>query len=141
MPVTEAPSRDPEGNGLARTSAPRLRFGTADALVQFWRAKWLMLLVFVPVFSLGLAAALSRPDLYEARTRLIVTGASVSGPKEPNQRRAATSPRPITPAAARAHLQGGRRRSTQSSTPNALRGWPRPRAKRRRAPRLLVASR
>ena len=81
MPVTEAPSRDPEGNGLARTSAPRLRLGMADVLVQFWRAKWLMLLVFVPVFALGLAAALSRPDLYEARTRLIVTGASVSEPK------------------------------------------------------------
>jgi uncharacterized protein involved in exopolysaccharide biosynthesis len=81
MPVTEAPSRDPEGNGTVRTSAPRLRFGMADVLVQFWRAKWLMLLVFVPVFALGLAAALSRPDLYEARTRLIVTGASVQGPK------------------------------------------------------------
>lgn len=81
MPVTEAPSRDPEGNGLVRTSAPRLRFGMADVLVQFWRAKWLMLLVFVPVLALGLAAALSRPDLYEARTRLIVTGANVQGPK------------------------------------------------------------
>ncbi|MEH6695713.1 MAG: hypothetical protein V7675_11740 [Hyphomonas sp.] len=81
MPVTEAPSRDPEGNGLVRTSAPRLRLGTADVLVQFWRAKWLMLLVFVPVFALGLAAALSRPDQFEAKTRLMVTGASALGPK------------------------------------------------------------
>jgi uncharacterized protein involved in exopolysaccharide biosynthesis len=46
-------------------------------IVQFWRAKWLMLLVFVPVLALGLAAALSRPDQYESRARLMV---APSGP-------------------------------------------------------------
>ncbi len=77
MPVTEAPNRDPAENGMARTSASRPPLGTADLIVQFWRAKWLMLLVFVPVLALGLAAALSRPDQYESRSRLIVS--SVSG--------------------------------------------------------------
>ena len=73
MPLNEAPNRDPADNGLARTSASRPRLGAADLIVQFWRAKWLMLLVFVPVFALGLAAALSRPDQYESRSRLIVS--------------------------------------------------------------------
>lgn len=77
MPLNEAPNRDPADNGLARTSASRPRLGAADLIVQFWRAKWLMLLVFVPVFALGLAAALSRPDQFESRSRLIVS--SVSG--------------------------------------------------------------
>ena len=77
MPLTEAPNRDPAENGMARNSASRPPLGTADLIVQFWRAKWLMLLVFVPVFALGLAAALSRPDQYESRSRLIVS--SVSG--------------------------------------------------------------
>lgn len=77
MPLNEAPNRDPADIRTARTSASRSRLGTADLIVQFWRAKWLMLLVFVPVFALGLAAALSRPDQFESRSRLIV--ASVSG--------------------------------------------------------------
>ncbi|WP_373008401.1 GumC family protein [Hyphomonas sp.] len=77
MPLNEAPNRDPAKNGMARASASRPRLGAADLIVQFWRAKWLMLLVFVPVFALGLAAAISRPDQFESRSRLIVP--SVSG--------------------------------------------------------------
>jgi uncharacterized protein involved in exopolysaccharide biosynthesis len=76
MPLTEAPNRDPADNRMARTFASRPRLGAADLIVQFWRAKWLMLLVFVPVFALGLAAALSRPDQFESRSRLIVSSTS-----------------------------------------------------------------
>lgn len=73
MPLTEAPNRDPADNGMARISASRPRLGAADVIVQFWRAKWLMLLVFLPVFALGLAAAFARPDQYQSRARLIVS--------------------------------------------------------------------
>mgnify|MGYP003638845596 CR=1 FL=1 len=96
MPLNEAPNRDPADTGLARTSASRPRLGAADLIVQFWRAKWLMLLVFVPVFALGLAAALSRPDQFESRSRLIVS--SVSGASHDDLVLRSTSP--VRPGAA-----------------------------------------
>lgn len=73
MPVSEAPSTEPVGHGMMGASSLRPRLGPADMIVQFWRAKWLMLLVFVPVLALGLAAALSRPVQFESRARLMVT--------------------------------------------------------------------
>jgi uncharacterized protein involved in exopolysaccharide biosynthesis len=78
MPVTEAPNREPAGRGMMRVSASRPRLGPADLIVQFWRAKWLMLLVFVPVLALGLAAALSRPVQFESRARLMVAPAGAA---------------------------------------------------------------
>ena len=78
MPVTEAPNREPAGRGMMRASASRPRLGPADLIVQFWRAKWLMLLVFVPVLALGLAAALSRPVQFESRARLMVAPAGAT---------------------------------------------------------------
>ncbi|MEQ9435875.1 hypothetical protein [Hyphomonas sp.] len=78
MPVSDAPNREPAGHGMMRVSASRPRLGTADLIVQFWRAKWLMLLVFVPVLALGLAAALSRPVQFESRARLMVAPAGAA---------------------------------------------------------------
>ena len=46
--------------------------GFADLLLQLWRAKWLMLLVFVPILLLGLAFTLLTPTKYTASTRLLV---------------------------------------------------------------------
>lgn len=58
----------------ARARAGRLRpkLGIADMLLQFWRAKWLMVLVFVPILLIGIAAALMTPTKYAANTRLLV---------------------------------------------------------------------
>ena len=78
MPVSEAPNREPAGHGMMRASASRPRLGPADMIVQFWRAKWLMLLVFVPVLALGLAATLSQSDQYESRARLMVAPAGAA---------------------------------------------------------------
>ncbi len=51
----------------------RPRIGLADILVQLWRAKWLMLLVFLPIFALGLVVAFSMPTKYKAQSRIIVS--------------------------------------------------------------------
>ena len=50
----------------------RPRIGPLDVLVRLWRAKWLMILVFLPIFLLGLLAAFQMPTEYEARSRLYV---------------------------------------------------------------------
>ncbi len=46
--------------------------GVADTLLQLWRAKWLMLLVFLPIALIGVAIALLAPTKYSANTRLLV---------------------------------------------------------------------
>jgi len=46
--------------------------GLAGSAVAFWRAKWLMLLVFMPIFLAGVAVALMTPVKYPASTRLLV---------------------------------------------------------------------
>jgi uncharacterized protein involved in exopolysaccharide biosynthesis len=51
----------------------RPRLSLADLAVQLWRAKWLMLLVFLPLFALGLVAALSMDEKYTAQSRLMVS--------------------------------------------------------------------
>jgi uncharacterized protein involved in exopolysaccharide biosynthesis len=58
----------------AQTRVGRLRpkLGVADTLLQLWRAKWLMLLVFVPILLIGLAFTLLTPAKYTASTRLLV---------------------------------------------------------------------
>jgi uncharacterized protein involved in exopolysaccharide biosynthesis len=50
----------------------RIRLGLGDILLQFWRAKFLMLLVFMPIALLGLAVALVAPVTYAASARLLV---------------------------------------------------------------------
>jgi len=50
----------------------RVRLGFADTLLQLWRAKWLMFLVFLPIALIGVAIALMIPTKYPASTRLLV---------------------------------------------------------------------
>ncbi len=50
---------------------PRLSF--ADIILQLWRAKWLMMLVGLPIFALGLLVAFQMPKSYESRSALYVT--------------------------------------------------------------------
>ncbi|ABI78823.1 putative chain length determinant protein [Hyphomonas neptunium ATCC 15444] len=66
------------GQPVARAAPVRLRprLGVADVLVHLWRAKWLMLLVFLPLFALGLFAALMLPVKYTATARLLVSPAA-----------------------------------------------------------------
>jgi uncharacterized protein involved in exopolysaccharide biosynthesis len=62
----------------ARATAPtrigklRPKLGLVDTLLQLWRAKWLMLLVFAPIVLLGFAFTLVTPTKYTANTRLLV---------------------------------------------------------------------
>lgn len=51
----------------------RPRLGLADILLQLWRAKWLMVLVAIPIFALGLFIAFQMPKTYESRSALYVT--------------------------------------------------------------------
>lgn len=66
------------GQPPARAAPARLRprLGLADVLVHLWRAKWLMLLVFLPLFVLGLLAAVMLPQRYTATARLLVSPAA-----------------------------------------------------------------
>ncbi|MEM5518204.1 Wzz/FepE/Etk N-terminal domain-containing protein [Henriciella sp. AS95] len=50
----------------------RPRIGPLDLAVRLWRAKWIMILVFLPIFLLGLFTAFQMPTEYEARSRLYV---------------------------------------------------------------------
>ncbi len=56
----------------ARIGRLRPKLGLADTLLHLWRAKWLMLLVFVPIVLIGLAFTLMTPTKYTANTRLLV---------------------------------------------------------------------
>ena len=51
----------------------RPRLSASDFLLQLWRAKWLMILVGLPIFALGLLLALQMPKTYESRSGLYVT--------------------------------------------------------------------
>lgn len=55
--------------GYAR-ARPRLSF--VDLILQLWRAKWLMILVFLPIFILGILAALQMPKTYDSNSRLLI---------------------------------------------------------------------
>lgn len=50
----------------------RPRIGPVEVVLQLWRAKWIMLIVFLPIFLGGLYAAFQMPTEYEARSRLYV---------------------------------------------------------------------
>ncbi len=68
-----APAGAPD-RPAAQTRMGRLRprLGVADTLLQLWRAKWLMLLVFVTILLVGIAFTLLTPVKYTASTRLLV---------------------------------------------------------------------
>lgn len=59
------------GQPGARPAPRRPRLGAADIALYLWRAKWLMLLVFLPLFAVGLLTAISLPVRYTAETRFI----------------------------------------------------------------------
>ncbi|MEM9054510.1 MAG: Wzz/FepE/Etk N-terminal domain-containing protein [Pseudomonadota bacterium] len=65
----------PGGGGQADAghvpARPRLSF--ADLMLQLWRAKWLMMLVGIPIFAFGLFLAFQMPKTYESRSALYVT--------------------------------------------------------------------
>ncbi|MEM7460327.1 MAG: Wzz/FepE/Etk N-terminal domain-containing protein [Pseudomonadota bacterium] len=64
-------------SGVVQTDAgyvpARPRLGMADLALQLWRAKWLMLLIGLPIFALGLFAAFQMPKTYESHSALYVT--------------------------------------------------------------------
>ncbi len=64
----------PAGTAYADTGSVRRRprLGPMEVMLQLWRAKWLMILVFLPIFLLGLFAAFQMPKEYEANSRLYV---------------------------------------------------------------------
>ncbi len=51
----------------------RPRLAMSDFLLQLWRSKWLMILVALPIFALGLFVAFQMPKTYESRSGLYVT--------------------------------------------------------------------
>ncbi|MBK8838350.1 MAG: hypothetical protein IPO30_06520 [Hyphomonadaceae bacterium] len=55
-----------------RVARLRPKLGLADTLLQLWRAKWLMSLVFVPILLIGVAITLLAPTKFSANTRLLV---------------------------------------------------------------------
>ncbi|WP_213271540.1 Wzz/FepE/Etk N-terminal domain-containing protein [Hyphomonas sp.] len=73
------------GQPETRAALPRLRprLGLADVLVHLWRAKWLMLIVFLPLFALGLSAAMVLPERYRATARLVIAPAAERADQDP----------------------------------------------------------
>lgn len=62
----------PAGHAGPAAVRQRPRIGPMEIGLQLWRAKWLMILVFLPIFLLGVFAAFQMPKEYEARSRLYV---------------------------------------------------------------------
>ena len=67
-----SPSGPPRGSGSGGYSA-RPRLGLADVILHLWRAKWLMIAVFLPIFILAVVAAYLMPVSYEATSRFQVS--------------------------------------------------------------------
>ena len=58
---------------LGFASSVRSTRSLADLLLGLWRAKWLMLMVFVPILAAGVAFAFTMPQKYTAYSRLLVS--------------------------------------------------------------------
>ncbi|MEM9668258.1 MAG: hypothetical protein AAF950_04975 [Pseudomonadota bacterium] len=70
----EATGRNGQGEtapGLAFRRRPRL--GLVDVLLHLWRAKWLMLLIFLPILGAGIFLSLNRPAKHVSSAQLIVS--------------------------------------------------------------------
>ena len=72
------PQADGDTSGAAppagrRSGLVRPRLSPLDLAVQFWRARWLMIAVFVPIFVIGLALAMLLPRTYTSTSRLLVS--------------------------------------------------------------------
>jgi uncharacterized protein involved in exopolysaccharide biosynthesis len=62
----------PAPSAPTRVDRLRPKLGLADTLLQLWRARWLMFLVFLPTVLVGIAITLLAPTKYAANTRLLV---------------------------------------------------------------------
>ncbi len=58
------------GDASPASTRPRLSF--LDVMLQLWRAKWLMMLVGIPIFAIGLLAALQMPKTFTSSSGLYV---------------------------------------------------------------------
>lgn len=54
-------------------SYTRPQLGMADVALLLWRAKWIMALVFVPIFAVGMYVAFSLPREYVANSRVLIS--------------------------------------------------------------------
>ena len=69
----ENQSESGESNAEPRTGVTRPSLGLSELVLQLWRAKWLMLLVFLPIFLVGLFVASQMPKKYTAYSRVQVS--------------------------------------------------------------------
>lgn len=58
----------------------RPRLSIVDLILHLWRAKWLMLLVALPILGLGLLLASQMPEKFESRSALYVSSDAVLMP-------------------------------------------------------------
>jgi uncharacterized protein involved in exopolysaccharide biosynthesis len=95
------------GQPEVRAALPRLRprLGLADVLVHLWRAKWLMLIVFLPLFALGLSAAMVLPERYTATARLLISPAAERTGEDPARFAQSETELVRSPVVARAALE------------------------------------
>lgn len=73
------------------TLKPRPSLSLVDLVLHLWRSKWLMLLIFIPIFLGGVAIAFMLPETFTTTSRVLVrdgverktdpTSTEVGGPK------------------------------------------------------------
>ena len=74
MPIEQDKSiADDRDTPKSRTGVFRPHIGPFEALLLLWRAKWLMVLVFLPLVVLGLLAVMQLPKTYKASSRIQVS--------------------------------------------------------------------
>lgn len=78
MSMTDDWSRTARRRESASAQPDRVRLGGADVLLQLWRVKWSILLIFLVVFGVGLLATLLAPKTFTAQSRLLVSSAQDS---------------------------------------------------------------
>jgi uncharacterized protein involved in exopolysaccharide biosynthesis len=67
-------SASADGDARQQTGwSGRPRLGWADLVLQLWRAKWTMIIVFIIILALAIVFALTLPKKFEAQSRLFVS--------------------------------------------------------------------
>lgn len=69
----EQSAHETGGEPPPHAAVSRPKIGLSELVLQLWRAKWLMLLVFLPLFALGVFAATRLPETYQAYSRIQVS--------------------------------------------------------------------
>ncbi|MFN7055808.1 hypothetical protein [Hyphomonas sp.] len=67
------------GQPSVRAVPRRVRLGPADVALYLWRAKWLMAVVFLPLFACGILAAMALPVRHEAQVHLVAAPVDAAG--------------------------------------------------------------